>query len=252
MKTFLHHQSSSHPNSDQRTRPHFFFKPKSSPPIFSGKTPTHFPLFRSQQGNKKSAPSPFPLFEFICVFVICELKAPLNNEVEALKVNHDQLTRPCTSELEAPHSNSSEAQRFSHSDQLHVVETSLLADDSLTRWFREDMHSSNVYVHPGPVEHDVLKIQVRHRSEGIWNGCVSYDSGFISALIERWPPETHTFHMRTSEATITLQDVEILFGMVVVDSPIWAWKRIIPLQSLPKPLRTNQFEDSTALAHKWT
>ncbi|XP_017644263.2 serine/threonine-protein phosphatase 7 long form homolog [Gossypium arboreum] len=37
----------------------------------------------------------------------------------------------------------------------------------------------------------------------------------ISALVERWRPETHTFHLPCRECTVTLEDVALHFGLPI-------------------------------------
>ncbi|MBA0634051.1 hypothetical protein Godav_029529 [Gossypium davidsonii] len=58
------------------------------------------------------------------------------------------------------------------------------------------------------------------RETGFWHvatvgrGC-KLDPKLISALIERWRPKTHTFHLPCGECTITLEDVNLQLGLPV-------------------------------------
>ncbi|MBA0638793.1 hypothetical protein Godav_029108, partial [Gossypium davidsonii] len=46
------------------------------------------------------------------------------------------------------------------------------------------------------------------------------DPKIISALVERWRPKTHTFHLSCSECTITLEDVHLQLGLPVDKSVV--------------------------------
>ena len=35
---------------------------------------------------------------------------------------------------------------------------------------------------------------------------IELDHGLITTLVERWRPETNTFHLNSGEATVTLED----------------------------------------------
>ena len=51
-------------------------------------------------------------------------------------------------------------------------------------------------------------------------GLTHVDHHLITALVERWRPETHTFHFHSGEATITLGDVAVLWGLRIDGEPI--------------------------------
>ncbi|KAL8539867.1 hypothetical protein ACS0TY_001466 [Phlomoides rotata] len=65
-------------------------------------------------------------------------------------------------------------------------------------------------------------------------GAMVIDCHLITALVERWRPKTHTFHFLIGEATVTLQDVAIIWGLHIDGEPLtidehhytaeeWSW-----------------------------
>uniref|UniRef100_A0A8R7RFD4 Aminotransferase-like plant mobile domain-containing protein n=1 Tax=Triticum urartu TaxID=4572 RepID=A0A8R7RFD4_TRIUA len=42
----------------------------------------------------------------------------------------------------------------------------------------------------------------------------------VSSLADRWRPETHSFHLRTGEMTVTLQDVSLITGLPIDGRPL--------------------------------
>ncbi|KAJ9539649.1 hypothetical protein OSB04_026155 [Centaurea solstitialis] len=52
--------------------------------------------------------------------------------------------------------------------------------------------------------------------EGVFNCRFKpLDHSLITALVERWRPETHTFHLPIGEVTVTLQDVQLMWDLRV-------------------------------------
>ncbi|KAK9988184.1 hypothetical protein SO802_028423 [Lithocarpus litseifolius] len=55
---------------------------------------------------------------------------------------------------------------------------------------------------------------------------IDVDHALITALVERWRPETHSFHLPHGEMTITLQDMEVIMGVPVVGLPMVGFTRM--------------------------
>jgi len=51
-------------------------------------------------------------------------------------------------------------------------------------------------------------------------GPIQLDRSLLTALVDRWRPETHTFHLPCGEMTPTLQDVAYLLGLPIVGEAV--------------------------------
>ena len=47
----------------------------------------------------------------------------------------------------------------------------------------------------------------------------SFDRSLLTALVDRWWPETHTLHLPFREMAPTLQDVAMLLGLPIAGAP---------------------------------
>ena len=54
----------------------------------------------------------------------------------------------------------------------------------------------------------------------LWVSHMDLDHALITALVERWRSETHSFHLSHGKMTITLQDMEVIMGVPVDGLPV--------------------------------
>ena len=51
-------------------------------------------------------------------------------------------------------------------------------------------------------------------------GPIQLDRSLLTALVDRWRPKTHTFHLPCGEMTPTLQDMAYLLGLPIVGEAV--------------------------------
>ncbi|KAJ7967944.1 serine/threonine-protein phosphatase 7 long form-like [Quillaja saponaria] len=67
-----------------------------------------------------------------------------------------------------------------------------------------------------PLDHRIRRFVIQCGFYGVHRiGFIQIDWPLITALVERWRQETHTFHFAVGESTVTLQDVAVLLGLQI-------------------------------------
>ncbi|XP_012472531.2 protein MAINTENANCE OF MERISTEMS-like [Gossypium raimondii] len=68
----------------------------------------------------------------------------------------------------------------------------------------------------------------------------------LSALVERWRPETHTFHFPCGECTVTLEDIALQLGLPIDGSPVTGVSSFTDPAALCYQLLGDSLGDATA------
>ncbi|QHO38128.1 uncharacterized protein DS421_4g117690 [Arachis hypogaea] len=68
------------------------------------------------------------------------------------------------------------------------------------------------------------RVEEHLRSTGFYHvaqiGVVQCQKALVNALVERWHPDTHTFHLLVGECAVTLEDVAMIFGLPTDGLPV--------------------------------
>lgn len=64
----------------------------------------------------------------------------------------------------------------------------------------------------------IMQTELSHLADCMYS---NLDMPLISAFVERWQPETNSFHLPFGEMTITLHDVAYILGIPVTREPIF-------------------------------
>ena len=54
----------------------------------------------------------------------------------------------------------------------------------------------------------------------VWGKLPSINSALLSALVDRWRPEKHTFHFPSGEMIVTLRDVQMILALPITRNAI--------------------------------
>nr|XP_025674418.1 serine/threonine-protein phosphatase 7 long form homolog [Arachis hypogaea] len=78
--------------------------------------------------------------------------------------------------------------------------------------------------HPLPPDRYNERVEDHLRITGFYHasqiGIVQCQKALVNALIERWHPETHTFHLPIGECAVTLEDVAMILGLPTDGLPV--------------------------------